>query len=436
MKNALRLGSGLMLLLQAMLGHAYQTPGSYDFPIPNRYAATVIGTPPELRAVVAKEIPAKIYYIEGIHEVPEIFWYRESGLRFSAALQDHPAPLIFNIGGTGAAFNSAKLVAVQKALYQAGFHVINLSSPTTMSFIINASRSNLAGYAPDDARDLYTVMQKAYGQVKDDIEVTDFHVTGYSLGALHAAFVAKIDQDERVFNLKKVYMINPPVSLYNSAKLMDQVLVDNVPGGINGVGDLLDSIFDNLGKVYKPNEGMRFDSDFIYHAYEAANDEGMLRKDGSGAAGLIGFSFRLTSAGMVFNSDVMTKSGYIVPKDKVFTKHENLTYYARASHLVTFQEYIEQMLIPGLKAKYPNKTADDFVQESSLNSIEYFLTSNTNIHAVTNANEVILAPGELEYLENILGDRLMVYPGGGHCGNMNHTTNVQDMVRFFKGGAI
>lgn len=431
-----RLLAGLLFLLPAMAGLCYQTPDKYDFPIANSYAATVIGTPSDLQARFPDHIPITTHYIEGLHEVPEIFWYREAGLRFSAALQDHPAPLVFNIGGTGAAFNAAKLVAVQKALYQAGFHVINLSSPTTMSFIINASSTHLAGYAPDDARDLYTVMQKAYDQVKDDIEVTEFHVAGYSLGALHAAFVAKIDQDEKVFGLKKVYMINPPVNLYNSAKILDGVLVENVPGGINGIGDFLDGIFDDLARLYKPNEGMRFDGDFIYAAYKTAKKQNPAQADGSRAAGLIGFSFRLTSGSMVFTSDVMTRAGYIVPKDKVFGAHENLTYYARASHLVSFQEYIEQMLIPGLHARYPDKTRDDFIQESSLNSIEDFLKTNANIHAVTNANEIILAPGELDYLEKTFGDRLTVYPGGGHCGNMNHKANVDDMVNFFKAGSL
>ena len=33
-------------------------------------------------------------------------------------------------------------------------------------------------------------MQLAYDQVKAEIEVTEFHLTGYSLGAAQAAFVA------------------------------------------------------------------------------------------------------------------------------------------------------------------------------------------------------------------------------------------------------
>jgi hypothetical protein len=436
MRYTLRVGAGLLVLLQALVTQAFQTPTNYDFPITNKYAATVVGTPPNLVHKVPAEIPAVEHVIKGLHPVPEIFWYRAAGMRFSVALQDHPAPLIFNIAGTGAGFNSAKPNFLQKALYQAGFHVINISSPTAMSFVINASSSNLPGYAPDDAKDLYRAMQEAYNQVKGDIQVTGFHITGYSLGALDAAFVAKLDQQEKVFNIQKVYMINPPVDLNNSVMIIDKMLNDNIPGGITGVGNFLDEVFDDLGQVYKPNEGMNFDGDFIYKAYQAEKHRKRDDFEGKRAAALVGFSFRLSSSAIVFPADIMTKSNYIVPKDKVFTIHENLNYYARAANYVQFQDYINDMLIPGLQSKYPNKSKADFIKDSSLYAIEDFLKSNNNIHMVTNANEIILAPGEMDYMKSIMGNRLMVYPGGGHCGNINHKTNVNDMINFFKGETL
>ncbi len=41
----------------------------------------------------------------------------------------------------------------------------------------------------------------------------------------------------------------------------------------------------------------------------------------------------------------------------------------------------------------------------------------------------------MAYLENLMLNRITIYPKGGHCGNMNYTQNVADMVAFFKGGA-
>ena len=422
------------LLLTAPAWSA-RTPTNYQYPIDDKYDATVIGTPPEFSAKVPGKTPARVHTIKSLNELPALFWY-DDGLQFSTALQDHKAPLVFNIAGTGAAYDSAKMIEMQDLLYHAGFHVINISSPTYLDFQLSASTSHTPGYAPDDARDIYRVMQQAYDMVEDDIEVSAFHITGYSLGAMHAAFIADIDQREKKFNIQRVYMINPPVNLYNSAIILDELADNDIPS-INGVpqmGAFLDHIISELAKDYKPEQGMRLDGDFLYHAYKEKMGDNVF-SDEHTSAGLVGFSFRLSSSAIVFASDVINHTGYIVPKEKVFKHNESLNYYSRASAMVSFQEYVNDLLIPMLQKKYPGHSRDVFIQQASLQSIESFIASNPNIHVATNRDEIILADGELAYLEKIMKNRITVYPKGGHCGNINYTVNARDMVVFLKGGS-
>jgi len=158
----------LMLFIACVFptGQTWAAPysGEYSYPIKDGYIATVIGTPSPFAAKLPASIPVKEYTLPNLVKMPDVFWYNDA-LHFSAALQNKPAPLIFNIAGTGAAHNSAKLLMVQKALYQAGFHVINIGSPTELNFLLSASSSHIPGYAPDDVRDLYRVMQQAYALV-------------------------------------------------------------------------------------------------------------------------------------------------------------------------------------------------------------------------------------------------------------------------------
>ena len=49
-----------------------------------------------------------------------------------------------------------------------------------------------------------------------------------------------------------------------------------------------------------------------------------------------------------------------------------------------------------------------------------------------NADDIILADGELDYLVGVFGARAKIYPDGGHCGNMAHRDNVAFMVDYFK----
>jgi hypothetical protein len=72
---------------------------------------------------------------------------------------------------------------MEAALYGAGFHVVSLASPTYTNFIQTASSTRMPGRTSVDAADLYQVMEKVWEANKAKVEVTDFHVTGYSLGA-------------------------------------------------------------------------------------------------------------------------------------------------------------------------------------------------------------------------------------------------------------
>ncbi|MBQ0718754.1 MAG: alpha/beta hydrolase [Gammaproteobacteria bacterium] len=405
-----------------------------QYPIEDRFAATVIGTPHAYKAELPAEIPVKEYTLPGLHPVPKLFWYSE-GLRFSAALQKGRAPLVFNIAGTGAGYKSQKMLALQKALYQAGFHVINISSPTYLNFLINASQSNLPGFLPEDAKDIYRVMEQAYKQIEGDVEVSAFHIMGYSLGAAHAAFVAELDQRRKVFDLQKVYMINPPVNLYHSVDIFDHMLEANVEGGLQGVGVFLDRALNRLAASYEPKEGMHFDGDFLYKAYSSwdLSKRGTGPEGRNGAAALIATSFRLSSANIVFAADLMSHSAYIIPPGTEFGRRERLDYYAKASHVVKFTEYVDDMIIPYLQQKQPDKSREQLLKEASLHHIEAFMAGNAQLRVVTNRDEIILAPGELAYMEGLLGERIKVFAHGGHCGNIDSKENVADMVAFLKG---
>jgi len=405
---------------------------AYDFPISDRFAASIVGTPPELQAKLPRKIPVRTYTLPGIKEVPDVFWYQK-GLKFSLVKQDHRAPLVFLVAGTGATYNSVKNLALQKALFAAGFHVLNLPSSTQFNFIVNASTTSLSGFLPDDTRDMYRVMEQAWALVRDDVDVSDFMIGGYSLGGATAAFLAHHDETARSFGFKRVLMINPPVDLYNSVQLLDGYLTANLIVGQGGA--FIDEVIQHLAAAYKPEEGIRLDEDFIYRAYRT--DRTTFRNKsvlvGDSGAALVGLSFRISSSAMLFSGDVMSRSGYIAPADKHYGRGESLEYYAWASAQVPFAQYVDQLLLPVVMKEHPGNSREELLRQASLRSIEHYLRTNDKIWAFTNADEIILAPGEIDYLRDVLGSRIRVYPRGGHCGNIIHRDNVRDMIAVFRG---
>jgi len=414
-----------------LLGGAWSQAKAYDYPFKDPYLATVIGTPSEFQPKLPEKIEYKMLSFKVFPErvIPDAFWYQRD-FRYSLTYQKGEAPLIFVIAGTGANFYSSNMIFFQRIFYQAGYHVICLSSPTSMNFITTASVTSLPGAIGADAVDLYRVMTMAWEQVKDRIKVSEFYLTGYSLGASQAAFVARLDEEKRVFNFKKVLMINPAVSLYTSAKILDEMILAALPGGLKDFNDWLDRVLGRFGEIFKEMGYVDLGHDFLYDVYKAVNKTQTPKREN--LATMIGFAFRISSNNMIFTSDVMTNAGLIVPKNLVLGSADSLYEYFRATSTTTFVDYFDELLLPYYKARHPELTEQKAIEIISLQNIQDYLEKSPKIGLMGNEDDLILTPQDLNFLKYVFGSRAKIYPYGGHCGNMSYTENVEYMLNFFK----
>ncbi|HPA69719.1 MAG TPA: alpha/beta fold hydrolase [Methanoregulaceae archaeon] len=398
----------------------------YDYPMLGPYEATILGTPNNLKYPPPERILARRIVLDIIPDgkKPDIFFYND-GLRCTLAYQDKQAPLVFLIAGTGANDQSQKVLSIMKALYSAGFHVITLPSPTHPNFVISASRTHVPGDLTEDAADLYVAMEHAWNKVKGDVEVSGFYLGGYSLGGTHAAFVAKLDEERKIFNFRKVLMVNPAVNLYNSVTKVDGLL-EKIPGGQRKIGAYFNAMFAKFAEFYRKGDFIEINDEFLYTLYKSklfSDDEN---------CGLIGLSFRTSLAGMVFASDVMTNGGYVVPKNRELTATDPLENYLFVYMHLSFMDYFDEYFYPYKHRKYPDLTRNALIDSLSLKSIEEYLKSSSKIGAITNDDDFILASGEIDYLRQLLEERLTVYPRGGHLGNLEYRDNMINLIGFFK----
>jgi hypothetical protein len=403
-------------------------PPPYDYNIVNPYVATVVGTPPALAAQVPEQINVTELDLRVFPErpIPQVFWYADR-LQYSLVYQARPAPLIFLIAGTGAGHDSIKSTYLQRVFFQAGYHVISLPSPTYPDFMISASTNGVPGRAANDAEDLYRVMRLAYERVKDRIQVTAFHLTGYSLGAWHAAFVAELDAKQKAFDFSKVLLINPPVSLYTSAQRLDAMLVSNIPGGNANIGVLVQNLINQLASVYQSAETLNFRSEYIlYRLYL------QLQPSDEELEALIGLAFRFASANLVFTSDVLTDSGLIVPKNLQLTPVSSLTDYFDVSIRVGFIEYFDDLYYPFYEKGDPTITKEELIRQASLESIQDYLAGAENVGMITNEDDIMLSPGQVEFLAKVFGPRAQIYPTGGHVGNLATRAVTAYVADFFR----
>jgi hypothetical protein len=421
------------VLFVLLPGGVWSQAGAYDYPIKDPYAATIAGTPSELEP----DLPEKIdYELLGLkvfpdRPTPDVFWYQREFL-YTLSYQKQEAPLIFVIAGTGSSFYSSSMIFLQRAFYQAGFHVICLSSPTQMNFITTASATCVPGNIVEDTQDLYRVMTLAWEQVKDRIKVKEFYLTGYSLGGSQSAFISKLDEEKHVFNFKKVLMINPSVSLYTSAKILDGMLARVLPTqSPEEFNRWFKEILGGFGQLYKMMGQPPLDHDFLYDVYRFLLKK-MKPPKQENMAGMIGTVFRLSSSNMIFSADVMANYGLVVPKNRVLGSADSLTDYFKVTNRISFIDYFNEFLYPYSQARDPGLTKQALIESTSLRSIEPYLRNTSKIVLMGNEDDLILAPEDLAFLKDVFGSRAKIYPIGGHCGNMSYWENVEYMIKLFK----
>ena len=407
------------------------TAFSYNFPIDNPYSATIIGSASMMTEGVSENIPLKVYgiQIKDKKDIPDVFWYA-SKFKFSFSKQKNKkAPLIFVLAGTGSDYSTTRVKFMQRIFHDAGYHTIAISSQMSQQFMISASSNSVPGLLLEDNEDIYKAMKLAYNKIKDQVEVTDFYIMGYSLGGSNAAVLSYIDEKEKAFNFKRVFMVNPPVNLYDSAVKLDKYLDDYTGGKSAGIEKLLNTTLAKI-KGGLTSEYANIGADTIYNIVK-----GDILSDSEKKA-YIGLAFRLASTDLNFISDFITKSHIYTKNPEKVDKYTNMKEYLKAVNFATFEDYVNKIGFPYYKKYNKDLTTEDLKEKASLRVIEDYLRTSPKIAAVTNADELILNEKDFAFLKDVFKDRLIIYPKGGHCGNMFYKENVDIMLKFINEGVF
>ena len=407
------------------------TAFSYNFPIDDPYSATIIGSATMMTPGVSENIPLKVYEIQikDKKEIPDVFWYA-SKFKFSFSKQKNKkAPLIFVLAGTGSDYSAIRVKFMQRIFHDAGYHTIAISSQMSQQFMISASTNAIPGMLIRDNEDIYKAMKLAYNKIKDQVDVTDFYIMGYSLGGTNAAVLSYIDEKEKAFNFKRVFMVNPPVELYDSAVKLDKYLDDYTGGKSAGIERLLNTTLARV-KGGLTSEYANIGADTIYEIVK-----GDILSEAEKKA-YIGLAFRLTSTDLNFISDFITKSHIYTKNPEKVDKFTNMKEYFKAVNFATFEDYVNKIGFPYYKKYNKDFSIEDLKREASLRVIEDYLRTSPKIAAVTNADELILNEKDINYLKDVFKDRLIIYPKGGHCGNMFYKENVDVMLKFINEGVL
>jgi hypothetical protein len=390
--------------------------------------ATVYGTPPQDIAPLPATVPLKEINIAlpWARPLPEVLWF-DRRLRVWLSLQDRPAPLVIVIAGTGSDGNSTSQSRLRAILYGAGYHVLTMPSPTFPRFIAAASSTGVSGDLQQDGRDLYATAQAVLARLPPKVQVTDVHIIGYSLGGANAAVVKSLDATEHHLNIHRAVMINPPVSLFSSMQRFDLLFAQSIGPGEAGVEELYRRLYARLANFYRASEQMHVETTDMFSAIGA-----VLRTDADFSAA-IALTFRLDLMNMFYEGDLYAGTGVILDPQHLPAPGDSTDVIGRELRARSFAEYFDKVFVPYYLAHRPGATRESLIAENRLAIIEPTLKTSPDYYALTNADDLILDADELAWLRATFGERIMVYPHGGHLGNLGERQQAADLLQMLAG---
>lgn len=339
-------------------------------------------------------------------------------LPYTLWLQEEAAPLVFIIPGIGSHRNSGTPMAAAERAFGRGYSVVTISNPFNWEFITNALSVPYPGYTPSDAEDIYTALSGIYADVKSRHagRITGAKLMGYSLGAIETLFIAGA-QDNRpadALRFDRFVAINPPVMLRYSASRFD-------------------SYFDAplQWPVQERDQKIKELAMKTFLVGQKGVPEGKkVPFDRSESEFLVGFSGRTMLASAL---DAIERKGNKV-LDIRPEMEEGRGLLLSGINQSNFGRYGSELIIPYyLGMREHGLTGDRVAAEASLRAQERLLRSDDKIRIFTNADDFILGDENLAWLRKTAGNRLTVFPEGGHLGNL-HKETVQKAIMDALGG--
>jgi len=352
-----------------------------------------------------------VYLLEGMGSIQYRF-YR----------QNRRAPLIFIIPGLAGSAYSGPAIFLAEWFADHGFHALILPSPFNWKFTLAASVAGYPGYTQEDSNDLYSVMQKVLDEVKSrcDAQIGKIGMLGYSDGALYAAYLSKLDSEKKKIGIDTYLLVNPPVDLFEVARKIDRMAGIGKEYGTDRKFKIESYAFGVL------TDGMGMDTGAP--GYFADWDKRLRLKDKQ-IEYLIGKNFHDSVGDTIYTIDLTNNLVYLsLPID---WWHRNARLEEARSY--SLMDYVETFVVPRLRRTGNKEMSLKALDKlNSMRGMKSVLENNRSVFLMHNLDDILVSAEDVVYLEGVFGDRAMIYPHGGHLGNLWYPENKEHMLDVFK----
>ncbi len=404
------------------LGHSFSEllrpfarPTTYEYPYFDHLIASVTASIVRERSADERPggaiavLPVKITFHPERSQVPHYGSHNYANVVFSFSSRE--APLVVLLGGLGADSdgNMAKFLADQ--MNDWGFNVLSLPNVFEWSFGLAASRSGVPGFTSEDVEDLERLMQLSYQMIRDqfDLKPQRFLLMGYSMGGFHALKMAELGiQLDKPF--AKYLTLNAPINLLYGVAALDQM---SARAKELSVWEKTKAIATIVGasarlRFRDINSPNYYDDLDWWFGLEPRKLEYVI-----GVAMSSSVADTLLMANEIGSNKVLTGRNY-------YTRMLE----ARRWYIT---EYMEALVFPRVaeRAQQLGKTFEDLLElETEVRRWQIPAENLARIRYLHNENDFIISPDQLSDLEELFGSHAMIFPVGGHMGNIWYKDNL------------
>ena len=341
------------------------------------------------------------------------------------------APLILITPGLGAHHRSDKVLAIAENLHGRGFAVAAISSTFNWHFMETAASTPAPGFLPLDAQDTRNAWAKVLKQIyQKDFRPARIMMLGYSLGAIHALHIAKLEERKNTLGIDRYMAINPPADLIYGMKQLDNYYGTHkqwskeeiVKHGTIALGKMMaiskrHYLLHDKDALIVPS---RHES--THHPLDIERDE---------ARFLVGYSFKMTLQEMMHSMHRRGKLPNIEDEYKWYNKTDTYNEFLK----MNFEDYLKKVFMHHHKDRFgKNISEEEFMEKvayhSHMKSFDDHFVDNPDVRIVHSMDDFLVHDKDRKWMKDTFDEKIVFFEHGGHLGNL-HFKKVHDQIYAF-----
>lgn len=328
------------------------------------------------------------------------------------------APLLFLIPGLGSDNKTDLAHYVAEQVYRMGYHVVIVPNNFHYRFAWGASRSGVVGDIDVDARDMYRAMHYIKKRLQREyrLPVSGYSLAGYSAGGYLAAALAKMDESKKQFRFQKVVALNPPINMryaIDRLQLLHGKETEEatfIESGLKAFSQILDYSFNNF--LTKPGYFARYFRQVTLDRVEAKKVVSFILSDSVGE---------------------LAQNVALIQREE--SRRKGRRDLRLPEKVDSWQQYLEQVVQPYWRSRQ-KASARRFERRYQAETIFRYLEGlqrKDRFYLIHNADDFLVSgPQLIRVNRQLRRGNLIVYPHGGHLGNLWHPVNQRVLRRILE----